>query len=374
MSRCHSCSLEAGRFRVEVQSNEHCNYCDHWRNHRQWITDYEAHRPNLLARFEKLSGRSEFDALVGFSGGKDSTYVVKTLRQHGLKVLAFTFDNGFLTDYARENIRAVVEELDVEHFFHRPDQELHQRFYKGALEAYGDPCVGCAVGIYFSTVKIAVERAIPMIVHGRTPYQIFRNYYQGSPDIFLHLHCSNYEEHSSELLARIYAELDRNVRLWLEQMFPADRRTRKRIYREFFVDPSTVKAEQLPDFIGLFQYGPYDEAAIKDELERTTSYKRPEGDKLLGHGDCEIHDIAAHLFRQIHGEGAVRLEVASMLRHQTLSHEQAQRLLDSSATSEFAWPERSATALCAALGLSPGQLKELVESVRERGIEKFPCH
>ncbi len=55
--------------------------------------------------FGTAAGKSAYDALCCYSGGKDSTYMLKMMvRQMGLKVLAFTLDNGFITDQSKQNI------------------------------------------------------------------------------------------------------------------------------------------------------------------------------------------------------------------------------------------------------------------------------
>ena len=69
----------------------------------------------LRDRLDRFRDVGKYDCLVGFSGGKDSSYVIYRLRSHyNARVLAFTWDNGFLTDYARDNINRLVKEFDLE--------------------------------------------------------------------------------------------------------------------------------------------------------------------------------------------------------------------------------------------------------------------
>jgi hypothetical protein len=46
-----------------------------------------------------------YDCLMLYSGGKDSTYALCRLVEMGLSVYAFTLDNGFISESAKENIR-----------------------------------------------------------------------------------------------------------------------------------------------------------------------------------------------------------------------------------------------------------------------------
>jgi len=68
----------------------------------------------LARRFEKYRGKHQYDAVVGLSGGKDSTYVLcQIVNKYKLKVAAVTYDNGFLTDFAKESIKNTVNKLGV---------------------------------------------------------------------------------------------------------------------------------------------------------------------------------------------------------------------------------------------------------------------
>ncbi len=213
-----------------------------------------------------------------------------------------------------------------------------------------------------------------MVAHGRSPFQIFRNYYDGSPDNFLALHESNYESHSFDRLAEIYGDLDHAARGWLDRMFENDPSMKERVYAEFFLDVESAEKTRLPDFLGLFQYLAYDEEQIKQSMEEEVGYRRPNGDELLGHGDCSIHDASGYLFRQLHGASATDVEVAAMRRHGALSKEAAEALLAKKNAHDAEYPEASVNAFCRKFGWSRQEYDVRVESLRGRIHEKFPCH
>jgi hypothetical protein len=375
VKQCEQCGLFSGSFGVTIDANGLCNYCNHWKAQSQRLTNYSALGEFLDDRVQKLRGRGPYDALVGFSGGKDSTYAVHTLAQRfGLRVLAVTFDNGFLTDYARQSIASTINLLKIDQYFFSPNWDTHKAFYEASFRTYGDPCIACAMGIYFHSIKTAYEKGIPMVVHGRSPFQIFRNYYDGSPDNFLALHESNYEPHSFDRLAEIYGDLDHAARGWLDRMFENDPSMKERVYAEFFLNVESAEKTRLPDFIGLFQYLAYDEEQIKRSMEEELGYRRPEGDELLGHGDCSIHDASGYVFRQIHGASATDVEVAAMRRHGALSEEAAEALLAKKNAHDAEYPEASVGAFCRKFGWSKQEYDVRVESLRGRIHEKFPCH
>ena len=62
-------------------------------------------------------GEGAYDALLLFSGGKDSVYMLKRMRDEfpALRILAFTVDNTFMSPVAQENVAYLIRKLDVDH-------------------------------------------------------------------------------------------------------------------------------------------------------------------------------------------------------------------------------------------------------------------
>jgi len=67
----------------------------------------------LVAPYRGSTG--EPDCIVPFSGGRDSTYTLHTVKKVlGLNPLAFTYDWGMVTDLGRRNIARVCGRMGVE--------------------------------------------------------------------------------------------------------------------------------------------------------------------------------------------------------------------------------------------------------------------
>ena len=63
----------------------------------------------------KAVGRGkQYDCIVGVSGGVDSTYVLWTAKQRGLRPLAVHFDSGWNSELAVNNIESITRRLDVD--------------------------------------------------------------------------------------------------------------------------------------------------------------------------------------------------------------------------------------------------------------------
>jgi len=71
--------------------------------------------PSEQALSEVFATRQgDYDCLLALSGGKDSSYTLWHLREKlGLRVFAFTYDNGFLSERARRNCEMLASNLGV---------------------------------------------------------------------------------------------------------------------------------------------------------------------------------------------------------------------------------------------------------------------
>ncbi|MFZ2052738.1 MAG: hypothetical protein WAU81_00950 [Candidatus Aminicenantales bacterium] len=149
--------------------------------------DLEDRKKRYRAKFEEAVRRVKdsggHHAIMSYSGGKDSTYVLSLMsREWGLKILAVTFDNGFLPEQTLVNIRTVAGNLGLEHIFIRPPFEILKPLFAGCAERPVFPpatltrastiCTACMALVKFSTLRLAVERRIPFILFGWSPGQI----------------------------------------------------------------------------------------------------------------------------------------------------------------------------------------------------------
>ncbi|MCJ8238703.1 N-acetyl sugar amidotransferase [Peteryoungia algae] len=116
-----------------------CNYC------RQ-IEGLEAEYPTGAegkARLEKMvddikaAGRGKkYDAIIGVSGGCDSSYLVHQMKEvYGLRLLAAHFDNTWNSTVATENIQNVLEKLNVDLFTVVVDNKEYDDIYRSFLQA-----------------------------------------------------------------------------------------------------------------------------------------------------------------------------------------------------------------------------------------------
>lgn len=109
----------------------------------------------------------EFDALIPYSGGKDSTFVLYVSKKElKLNCLAYTLDNGYLSDYAKANIERTCKKLGVEHVYYRFNTDLMNRLFALFVRKTGYPCSVCMRAIAVGIDKVAKMYDIPLIIGG----------------------------------------------------------------------------------------------------------------------------------------------------------------------------------------------------------------
>ena len=370
MKRCVKCNLPEGKFNVVLDENGICNFCTFLDEKKNEITDYKNRERLLVQRFEKFRGKYRYDAVVGLSGGKDSTYVLcQIVRKYHLNVIAATFDNGFLTEYAKESIADTVAKLGVDHQYYKPDWENHRKLYKYATEKVGNPCIACALAGYFLAIKACYENRIPFFIHGRSPFQMYRNFHEKSNDVFLTLSKLSLMEHSFTELARVYRMINDYTKQIVMNMAETEDEG-KRVVDEFFIDSTKLTGEFTPEFLGYFLFEEYDEDRMKNYLEETLGWKRPLGDDLLGHYDCNLHEAAVYLYRELNGMNKLERDIAVMHRFGAISRERADELLKSSEPT----PEKldqSLNALCDVCGVSREDLEKTISKLKQGGKSWF---
>jgi tRNA(Ile)-lysidine synthase TilS/MesJ len=164
---CTKCLLNENYPNINFDENGICTLC----NTKNIIKPLGEEK--LLKIFsDNKNDKSEFDALVPISGGKDSTYILHlAVNVYKLKVLTMTYDNGLLSDIAKENIAEAVSKANVKHIYSRSDNKVQKRIYKQMLLLTGDICGACDIATKAHIIKIARQYKVPMILYGTSPLE-----------------------------------------------------------------------------------------------------------------------------------------------------------------------------------------------------------
>lgn len=179
MIYCKKCVLSDNLFSVKINEDGVCNYCVAYEKQIKKTEIKEEENKEL----EESKNTGNYDVLLAYSGGKDSTYALYLLKEKlKLNVLTMTFDNGYLTEQTYKNIKAVSAKLNVDNIIVSPSIVKMNNVFrfaindtslpKKSLERASSICTYCISFVKAAAYKEAIMRKIPLIAFGWTPGQV----------------------------------------------------------------------------------------------------------------------------------------------------------------------------------------------------------
>lgn len=180
--RCTRCVISSRVPYVTLNADGLCNLCiehDALQNKDEdiWYAKYIDHqRKELDALLKDYQGksRSRWDALVLFSGGKDSVYMLSRLRREypKLRILLMTWNNGYYSKVALDSTKRIAKAMDIDHMTYSPTSSVYKTLYRYTLQNVGkkgsyqtvdrlDGTLNQFLGFHF-----AYEMDIPLVLAG----------------------------------------------------------------------------------------------------------------------------------------------------------------------------------------------------------------
>jgi len=181
MKKCSRCLLPETHETISFDSRGVCSVCQN-REFRDEQINWSARRTELDALITKVKGTADYDCIIPFSGGKDSTFTLYfVVKELALKPLVVSFDHGFYRPNMLANRNRVVETLGVDLLTFKPNWLLVRKLMLQSLLEKGDFCWHCHTGIFSYPIWIAIEKRIPLILWGE-PSSEYASYYSYEDD------------------------------------------------------------------------------------------------------------------------------------------------------------------------------------------------
>ena len=294
VDRCNTCILPSDYPEIEFDEKGECNYCKQWKT--KWAdVNFDVKQQQLDRLLDRFKGKTRpYDCVVGLSGGKDSCYVAYILKQKGMNPLAVTFDNGFMSDMARDNIRKLVDILDLGHVTLSYSRAQMTRIYRNFLTHAGEFCSVCNVGIRVSLYRMARHYGAHLIVSGRsgrTEANSPLSFFSCSPGYF------------SNVAQTFLSRKEISAFLYFRQF--------KRIWWHILKRPLYM---ELPAFM------PWNEDTIFKELEKHLDWQGTFGEQ---HQDCRMNNAKELLKLKKFNVTELTAKLSSLIRDGQMTREAA---------------------------------------------------
>lgn len=280
--RCSRCILPASLPSVKLNESNVCTFCT---SYERKLQAWDRTKATKASEFEALLKKARhldrpYDCLIPLSGGKDSTYALYiAAKTHNLKCLCVTFDNGYLSEFAKSNIRNAVDSTNSDHIYYTINPNTLKSLYRLFLLKSGTFCPVCLRGIGLAT-RFADRFDIPLVISGngwRVQYlsNIPELYQGGDAAFFENIVRGEPIENDVRHMAR-----DRKPDYWNVLVKITSRLTRLPVMRG-------------RHYIRLYDYVEPDFDRIYAVIGNEMNWRRPE-DKTE-HMDCRLHEIAHYI-------------------------------------------------------------------------------
>ncbi|MCF6246330.1 MAG: N-acetyl sugar amidotransferase [Desulfobacula sp.] len=140
--------------RSQEAKNEKINWA---KRKKEFLSIVDRHRKN-----------SDYDCIVGVSGGKDSTFIVIRMLELGLNPLCICFEPTIPTSVGRKNLEN-LNGLGVDLIHIKRNPIIYKKLAKEAVQRVGDPEWQNHLGIFTVVPHFAIKFNIPLIVWGESP-------------------------------------------------------------------------------------------------------------------------------------------------------------------------------------------------------------
>ncbi len=310
MKRCMKCILPETFPGIKFDEDGVCSYC-HKSSYRTKDTNKKKWEEKFLALIEehrkKRASSASYDVIMAYSGGKDSTYTLDIfVNRYNLRVLAYTFDNAFMSPGAFVNIRNVCSNLGVDSLVIHPSPPMLKKIFRHAakspmyspktLERASTICTSCIGMVKSSILRTALEKNIPFVGFGWSPGQ--------AP-----LQSSVMKTNASLMKASqraIYKPLHKIAGDAINSLF---------VTGEQFNHP-----ERFPWNIHPLAFLEYDEQKIV-QRNQEIGWKKPD-DTDPNSTNCLLNAYANNIHRRKYGFHPYVWEIANMVRQGVMSREE----------------------------------------------------
>jgi len=166
MKRCTRCGLPETHETISFDVEGVCNICRQ-QDFKNEKIDWAANKKTLDGLIEEHRGKYDYDCIVPFSGGKDSTWTLYYLvKEYGIKPLVVRFDHGFMRPNLEDNVKRTMRHLGVDILSFTPNWKVVQKLMLQSFLEKGDFCWHCHTGIFSYPMQIAIEKKVPLIFWG----------------------------------------------------------------------------------------------------------------------------------------------------------------------------------------------------------------
>lgn len=322
IKRCTVCNLPSNYPGITFDEKGVCSICKKKEKQVQYKGINQL-KKDIKAILDKSDKDREYDCVVGYSGGRDSSYLLYFAKEVlKLKVLAITLEHDFIPKQTRKNIENLAWKLGVEVKFIKND--ALNKCGRQCVKAWSknpDPamcatfCTGCRYGIKKIIPQYARKHHIPILLVGNTPYEKI-NYR-------VNLLCGNAKKYTKGAKIKGYAK-----KLLQNPSYLLSPNSMHKQWLDFIsyegkkgenVNPTTIKP--------FYDYIEWKEEEVIPTIQKL-GWKYDESLNSSWRSDCFANLLRQYYYKRLLGFNDLDVYYARMIRNQKISKEEALKKIE----------------------------------------------
>lgn len=322
---CNRCLLPSNYLNIKLDENGICQHC------RDFVSANYMGANQLLEDIQpalKKNTSKKYDCVVGFSGGRDSTYLLWFLvKKLHLRPLAVFSDDLFIPDVALENLKATTDILGVDLRIISHDNlkkclphHLKAWIRRPVPESLMFVNVGERIGYETLVENEAVKEGVHLLFGGRTPIQSNETYKTDLMKI----------GNRGGKLSWIFGYMKQVL---LNPSLAMNLFCLKTQYKEFQIKKWKRKLAEKYDLTIIhpfYKYIHWEEKEIEKVLFDELNWQLPKGTKHTSRVGCEVDTLRQYFFYRTLGYNDTHVDLSAMIRDGMISREAAAGKLEES--------------------------------------------
>lgn len=313
---CTKCILNSQIPNIRFDDRGVCNFCNDYEEEKKYLDrDYVSLEKKMISILKSNKSR-DYDCMVLYSGGKDSTYMLYKLANHyNLRVLAFTFDNHFIPPETYANIDRVLKKINVDHIVYKPSWQLNKAIFNASFKnsalqqrskelafLIGHACWPCFTQIALHSFKIAAEKNIANVVVGTTPGQL--------------------RQKKFDLKSKFSGMSDAYYNMISPMMDLLKSLGKKEIINSLDVGLKTKLKIARMKLVPFFEYNQYNEHQVYETIERELDWRRTKSTDSCS-TNCQLNSLGIAIHQKKYNLHPYVIPLARDVRDGLMTREEA---------------------------------------------------
>jgi hypothetical protein len=310
MKTCTKCILPETYPGIFFDDEGVCNFCREYQpNPAPFGKD------KLIEVLGKHKKKGKYDCVVPNSGGKDSSYILYYIvRELGLNPIVVSYNSGFQTEVAEQNVTNACEILGVDLEIIRSPGEIQRKLLKSSYlvsEKINRPwgCANCPAVLRMVSIQNAQKYNVPYIIWGSSKVENVKSAgddHKLSDAIKKGIMDPSIEYHG---IRYVFYRILQRIRL----KFPL------RLALNPFKTPEFT--EENPEFIPFYEYIQWDSMENTKLLKDELGWQHPPGRE--SRFDCSLHTLGNKYFYEQYGITQDGVNFCNFIREGKMNREDA---------------------------------------------------